>query len=197
MSGDLTELVEQLAARVERLEQAQQARRPEQDRQSDRTPRPQPPLVADTTLVQRLAAALDPGDGDTPVEPVVTYAGLGQWNQGTIGWQMAREWDEILAGSGDNSASLFSALASPIRVRIVAELLRGQVSTAQLGERLDQPSAGQLFHHIKELLAAGLVYQPVRGTYAVHKHHVIPLLTLLSATLDISPPAIGQEDDAQ
>ena len=70
-------------------------------------------------------------------------------------------------------------------MRIVVELFDGALSTAALAERLDQPSSGQLFHHLKELLAAGLVRQPERGTYALRAEHVVPLLGLLSAATDL------------
>ncbi len=61
------------------------------------------------------------------------------------------------------------------------------MTTAELASRLDQPSTGQLSHHLKELLAAGVIHQPVRGTYAVRMEHVVPLLTLLSAAIDVDP----------
>ncbi len=79
-----------------------------------------------------------------------------------------------------------SALANGTRVRIVAELLGGPVATGELADRLDQSSSGQLFHHLKELLAAGLIHQPVRGTYAIADRHAVPLLAVLSAGIDLS-----------
>jgi hypothetical protein len=59
-----------------------------------------------------------------------------------------------------------------------------------VAELLGQPSTGQLFHHLKELLAAGIVHQPQRGTYSLRLAHVIPLLTMISAACDVSP-ALG------
>lgn len=175
-SDDQTRLIDDLVARVERLERAQPGRA-----------RP----GADTDLVQRLVDGLGVDDTGGPGEASVCYAGAGRWgDDGTVAWQMSRTWSEVLGAAGEHSASLFSALASPTRVRIVVELLRGEVTTAELTRRLDQPSSGQLFHHLKELLAAGVIHQPVRGTYAVREHRVVPLLALLSAAVDINPPAI-------
>ena len=62
----------------------------------------------------------------------------------------------------------------------------GPATTAQLTAQLDQPSTGQLFHHLKELLTAGLVHQPVRGTYAVRRQDVIPLLIALAAAAEVA-----------
>jgi DNA-binding transcriptional ArsR family regulator len=82
-----------------------------------------------------------------------------------------------------------AALANPTRIRIVGELLQGPVPTGELARRLEQPSAGQLFHHLKELLAAGIIHQPVRGTYAIGDRHVVPLLVLGSAAIDLATPS--------
>ncbi|GIF00702.1 ArsR/SmtB family transcription factor [Paractinoplanes rishiriensis] len=121
-------------------------------------------------------------DADT-----VLYAGLGGWDGQTLAWQVVRGWDEIRSAPADASAGVLAALANPTRVRIATELLRRRLTTAELAQRLDQPSPGQLFHHLKELLAAGVVHQPERGTYAVREQHVIPLLSVLCAVLDLRP----------
>ncbi|GIJ49347.1 hypothetical protein Val02_62330 [Virgisporangium aliadipatigenens] len=115
------------------------------------------------------------------------YGGLGGWDERTIAWQIARGWDEIRAAPAEPSAGVLAALGNPTRVRIVAELLRRRLTTAELARLLDQPSSGQLFHHLKELLAAGVIHQPVRGTYAVREHHVVPLLAVLCAVMDLRP----------
>jgi DNA-binding transcriptional ArsR family regulator len=171
--GPLTDQLRDLTARVERLERHHSGTNP-------------PPV--DPVLGQRLAAALAPGADGAPGEPAVVYAGAGAWGTSTLTWQIIRGWREVPDDAGAHSAEVFSALASPIRVRIVAELLGGEMTTAELTARLAQPSAGQLFHHLKELLAAGVVHQPVRGTYAIRKQRVVPLLALLSAATDINPP---------
>ena len=119
-------------------------------------------------------------------DPHVTYSGTGPWRDGVIVWQIIRGWNAVLKETGERSATLFSALANPSRLRIVAELMAGEeVTTAVLARRLDQPSTGQLFHHLKELLAAGVIYQPVRGTYAIRREHAVPLLTMMCAALDV------------
>jgi DNA-binding transcriptional ArsR family regulator len=111
-------------------------------------------------------------------------------------WQIIRGWTDVLAETGERSAVLFGAMASPSRLRIVVELIGGEVTTAELARRLDQPSTGQMFHHLKELLAAGVIYQPVRGTYAIRREHAVPVLTMLCAALDIreSIPTEAHDD---
>jgi DNA-binding transcriptional ArsR family regulator len=147
-------------------------------------------LVELTERVQRLEGSRAPR---LPVEPqgdsFITYSGSGPFGDGRVVWQIIREWTDVLGRAPERAARLFSALSNPSRLRIVSELVSGEVNgavtTAELAKRLDQPSTGQLFHHLKELLAAGVIHQPVRGTYAVRREHVVPLLTLLCAAIDV------------
>jgi DNA-binding transcriptional ArsR family regulator len=173
---DLDEAVRDLAERVTRLERA----RPKRARD-------------DTALVQRLIDELERDGPAGPSSATVVYAGAGPWEDGVVAWQVAREWGDIRSAAAEPIARVLSALANGTRVRIVSELLRGSITTGDLAERLDQPSSGQLFHHLKELIAAGLIHQPVRGTYAIPRRHVVPLLALLSAASDLAGPA--QEED--
>lgn len=171
-TDDLTRRLADLAERIERLER--------RDRAGAHP-------AADLDLVRQMVDRLEPGAAGTPGEATVFYAGTGRWGSGTVVWQMIRTWDEVLIEAGQQAAVLFAALAYPTRLRIVVELLAGELTTAQLNQRLDQPSSGQLFHHLRELLAAGIIHQPVRGTYAIAKRRVVPLLALLSAAVDVGP----------
>lgn len=158
-----------LAKRVTALEAAASART---------RPSPDAPVVE--ALLRRLK-------GRDEADDTLVYAGLGGWDGQTLAWQVERGWEEIRSAPAEHSASVLAALGSPIRVRIAVELLRRNLTTAELAERLDQPSSGQLFHHLKELLSAGVIHQPVRGTYAVREQHVIPLLAVLCAVMDLRP----------
>jgi DNA-binding transcriptional ArsR family regulator len=148
--------------------------------------------VVDAGLAEQLRAALtregaevgDSGPGS------VVYAGAGPSDRGTIGWQMVRSWPELLGVNQAPLAACFAALANPVRIQIMCELIAGPLSTGELAQRLDQPSAGQLFHHLKELLGTGLIYQPERGTYRVRHAHIVPVLTALSCAIDLTPPDI-------
>ncbi|MCJ7827477.1 MAG: helix-turn-helix domain-containing protein [Demequinaceae bacterium] len=134
--------------------------------------------------------------GDSPDVDLVTYGGHGAREGDPIAWQTRRRWEDVLGAAGegelagDGLAAVLSALASGPRLRIVAELVRGPVTTGDLAERMGQSGAGQgstgqLFHHLKELLAAGIVHQPQRGVYAIRPAHVVPVLTVLSAAMDL------------
>jgi DNA-binding transcriptional ArsR family regulator len=150
--------------------------------------------------VDRLEGKASPAVQLRSEEPHITYSGTGPWRGGGVAWQIIRGWQAVLTETSERSAAVFHALASPSRLRIVAELAFAgeQVSTAELGHRLDQPSTGQLFHHLKELIAAGVIYQPERGTYAIRREHAVPLLAMLCAALDIResiPPEVRHDHE--
>ena len=84
---------------------------------------------------------------------------------------------------------MLGALGSTARLDIVGELITGPLSRRDLRGKLGQSTAGQLNHHLRELLAAGLVEQPRRGVYQVPHQHVVPILTLLSCATDLASDA--------
>ncbi len=169
----LARIVADLAARVERLENPARIAEP-----------------PDTRLAQGLIDSIG-GDGAGPA--IVVYAGAGPWGGGIVAWEMRRPWDEVRGTTDENAARVLTALANGTRLKIVSELLGGELATGELVERLALPSSGQLFHHLKELLAAGIVHQPVRGTYAIRREHAVPLLAVLAATLDLVGPVLRGE----
>ena len=115
----------------------------------------------------------------------VQYAGAVSVGDRVVAWQMDRRWEDLTSVEPALVAPALAALGSAQRVQIVQLLLRRPATTAELTAALEGRSSGQLFHHLKELLAADIIYQPARGTYAIRDPHVIPILTLLSCALDV------------
>jgi DNA-binding transcriptional ArsR family regulator len=93
---------------------------------------------------------------------------------------------DVLALDENVLARQLAAIASPLRLRIVRELAARPLQTHELQARLGEPSAGQLYHHLRELLAAGLVTQPRRSVYEVPARVVIPLFTLIACAHDLT-----------
>jgi hypothetical protein len=58
---------------------------------------------------------------------------------------------------------------------LLRALLNGPRNSQQLRRELDDPSAGQLYHHLRELMAAGLVVQPARSVYAIPRGSQVEL----------------------
>jgi DNA-binding transcriptional ArsR family regulator len=157
----MDEVVADLAERVARLEA--------------REPRP---------LKTVLDHSLEP-----PERGRVVYSGLGPWADHAVVWQMERAWDDIVDHEPEIIARTFSALSSPVRVRIICALVGGPAPTAALAERIEAGTSGQLFHHLRDLLAAGLLHQPQRGVYALRAQHALPLLAAMSAAMDLAAPS--------
>lgn len=178
LHDDLASTVEELTKRVEQLE---------------RSRAPRSSAVTDGSLVQRMLDELWSAPDDSGGVGMIVYAGAGPWADGTVAWQIGRVWSEIRGTAPEAVTALFGALANPSRIRILCQLVTGPVSTRDLGQKLDHPSSGQLFHHLKELLAAGLIYQPERGTYAIRREDVVPLLTTLSCAIDLASPHTEEE----
>ena len=135
---------------------------------------------------QPLQAVLD-RTLEPPERGRVVYSGLGPWADHAVAWQMERTWDDVVDREPEGIARTFAALSSPVRVRIIGALVQGPATTASLAERIDAGTSGQLFHHLKDLLGAGLVHQPRRGVYALRAQHVLPILAALSAAMDLAP----------
>jgi DNA-binding transcriptional ArsR family regulator len=168
---ELAAEVADLRKRVEALEEAP-------------TSAPSSLPVAD--LVSGLRSMLAGDDGAEVPGGVVIYAGLGPRGNDEIAWQLGHAWDDVLGGDRTRAGRTLAVLSSPARLDIVAELLAGPVSRQDLQDRLEQSTAGQLNHHLRELLSAGLVDQPRRGVYEVPPHRVVPILTVLACANDLA-----------
>ncbi|MGD9572760.1 MAG: ArsR/SmtB family transcription factor [Thermoleophilia bacterium] len=142
----------------------------------------------DLALVRSLMDEVLGGGGGAPEDGALLYAGAGQGPDGVVAWQMNRRWTELAAAEPAPVAAVLAALGSPQRVQVLQVLLRGPATTSEIGERLGGPSSGGLFHHLKELMAAGLVHQPRRGAYAVRPQHMVPILAVLAAAIDLGGP---------
>ncbi len=134
--------------------------------------------------VQALEAPATPPDG--PERGVVSYTGMVEVGAATYGWTIELGVNVVQQASPEHLASIVSALGSVPRIQIVRALLNGPMSSHQLQDALGMASAGPLYHHLKELVAAGIVEQPGRSDYRLAPKRVIPTLVILTAALDIS-----------
>ena len=82
-------------------------------------------------------------------------------------------------------ASILGVLASPQRLTLLTALLPGPKSSNELQSALGVASPGQLYHHLKELLAAGIVEQNRRKQYRLAIRHLVPFMTVLAAAVDL------------
>ena len=97
-------------------------------------------------------------------------------------WQQGHHVEELLADDWSQAAEKLSALAHPVRLLLLREILCGARTTAELAAHERLGTTGQLYHHLRQLVAAGWLRTTARGQYAVPGERVVPLLTLLAAS---------------
>jgi hypothetical protein len=137
-----------------------------------------------------------PGSGGNPSAPgapgsppegaSLRYSGVGQF--GPLHMQIFQRGDleTVLSADPGLVARVFAALASPVRLVLLRALLGGPATSQQLRDVLDAGSVGQLYHHLKELLSAGLVFQPSRNVYAIPPGKVVAVCVAVLAVTHLT-----------
>ncbi|MGW7574204.1 ArsR family transcriptional regulator [Streptomyces sp. NPDC054765] len=96
-------------------------------------------------------------------------------------WQYGLPTDTVLEGDRAEAAASFAALGRPVRLRLLREILGGRCTAAELTELDGMGTTGQIYHHLRQLTAAGWLHTAARGGYEVPAHRVVPLLVMLTA----------------
>lgn len=96
-------------------------------------------------------------------------------------WQYGAVTDELLASDWSETAEAFAALGHGLRLRLLREVLAGRASATELAELDDVGTSGQIYHHLRQLTAAGWLRSAGRGRYEVPAGRVVPLLVALTA----------------
>jgi hypothetical protein len=96
-------------------------------------------------------------------------------------WQQGHGVEELLGDDWSQAGAALTALAHPVRLLLLREILHGSHATAELAEHERLGTTGQLYHHLRQLVSAGW-RTTARGQYAVPGERVVPLLTVLAAT---------------
>lgn len=95
---------------------------------------------------------------------------------GAAEWQEGATTGDLLEEDWDRAAETLAALGHPVRIRLVREVLRGRSTARELTTLEGVGSSGQVYHHLKLLVAAGWL-RARAGTYDVPPERVVPLLT--------------------
>lgn len=96
-------------------------------------------------------------------------------------WQQQFSFGELLDEPWEPLGDALSALSHPVRLVLLRALLEGARTVGDLHERASLGTSGQLYHHLRPLMAAGWVRATARGAYAVPAERVVPLLVVLAA----------------
>ena len=123
----------------------------------------------------------------------VTYAASVRLGDRELMWTSEHGLPEIWDMEPSEMARLFAALGHSSRLTLVRALLTAPQTSRQLQDVIGSGSAGQLYHHLKDLISAGIVEQSGRSCYQVATDRVVPILVILAACGDIGRP-LGHRD---
>ncbi|HEV7931586.1 MAG TPA: winged helix-turn-helix domain-containing protein [Actinomadura sp.] len=165
----LAERLERLEARVDRLEAGRASAT------AGRTEPPEPAGEVFWALEGLRERVSDPG--------AVLFTGTVTLPTGEhYEWQQGHGTEELLADDWSQAGAALTALAHPVRLLLLREILHGARTTAELSAHERLGTTGQLYHHLRQLVSAGWLRTTARGHYAVPGERVVPLLTVLAAT---------------
>ncbi|GAA2602912.1 helix-turn-helix domain-containing protein [Dactylosporangium fulvum] len=98
-----------------------------------------------------------------------------EWQHGTpVARLLDEDWTDL--------APAIAALGHPMRLRLLREVLGGRRTTAELADVEGLGTSGQLYHHLRQLTAAGWLRPAAsRGHYGIPPERIVPLLVILAA----------------
>lgn len=98
-------------------------------------------------------------------------------------WQQQRETTEVLEMDTIEVATALGALAHPVRLHLLRQIMAGVRTVAELEQDDALGTSGQIYHHLRQLVAAGWLHTTSRGHYAIPPGRVVPQLVITSAAL--------------
>ncbi|WP_265520712.1 ArsR/SmtB family transcription factor [Oerskovia flava] len=172
---ELTQRLSVLEERVARLEQ--EARDTAAHDAADPSPAsPHPPPDDTFWALEGLQARTGRPDGTGAVMIVgdVTLPG----GQGAR-WQYGLGTDDVLALAWDDAADVFAALGHPVRLALLRAVADAPRAARELAEEVGAGSTGQVYHHLKQLQAAGWLRTRPGGVFVIPPERLVPLLTTI------------------
>ena len=103
--------------------------------------------------------------------------------------------DMLLALIEEGTAEkVLACIGSSDRLNLLLAILRKPRTVAQMVGECGFTSTGQVYHHLKPLIAADLVAEDehIRGTYVIVPHRVHGILMLLAGISDMIDPQYSQ-----
>lgn len=96
-------------------------------------------------------------------------------------WQEAFSADSIMDSDWGTASSGLSALHHPVRLALLQAVIRGTTTAAGLTALDGFGTTGQVYHHLRALVAAGWLTSGRRGHYSVPGQRVVPLMVIIAA----------------
>lgn len=128
----------------------------------------------------------------------ITYIGVYESGGRQSTWiRNEVDTDSLLSLIVNKSAEkVLSCIGNNDRLNILLSILRKPMTVAQLVDECGYNSTGQVYHHLKPLIAADLITEDVknegRGFYIVQPHRVGGIIMLLAGISDMLDPEYTQ-----
>ncbi|WP_127573391.1 ArsR/SmtB family transcription factor [Georgenia faecalis] len=94
-------------------------------------------------------------------------------------WQEGALTGDLLEADWAETAETLTALAHPVRLRLLQRVLAGASTVHELTETEGVGTSGQVYHHLRPLVSAGWLRAVGGGHYEVPVARVVPLLTTI------------------
>jgi DNA-binding transcriptional ArsR family regulator len=112
------------------------------------------------------------------------YAGIVRTPAGAqYRWRGEHPVGDLLAADWTECAPPLAALGHRVRLDIMRALINGVNEVRQLQRQPGLGTSGQLYHHLRELQAAGWVRQQERSRYLVVPDRVVATLLLIGVVM--------------
>src|SRR5690606_18106539 len=85
---------------------------------------------------------------------------------------------DLLGADWTEEADVLVALGHPVRLRLLQRVLGGATTVAELVDTDGVGTSGQVYHHLRQLTAAGWLRALGGGRYEVPVARVVPLLAV-------------------
>jgi len=111
----------------------------------------------------------------------VHYAGVFRADEDhSVEWQYGLATASLTDLAWGDFAPAVTALAHPVRLEILRELLITPKTVAELAAQDAYGTTGQIYHHVNKLVAEGWLSPTGHGRHSVPTTRVIPLLALIA-----------------
>ncbi|QDB78575.1 helix-turn-helix domain-containing protein [Georgenia sp. 311] len=94
-------------------------------------------------------------------------------------WQLGAPTEDLLGTDWTEEADVLVALGHPVRLRLLRRVLTGAATVAELLDTEGVGTSGQVYHHLRQLTAAGWLRAVGGGRYEVPVARVVPLLAVV------------------
>ncbi len=143
--------------------------------------------------IQSIMDRLEDTCGESGDTGRITYLGVFSSGNRQSNWiRNGVSADQLLELIANHTAEkVLACIGSSDRLNILLAILKKPMTVAQLVEECGYSSTGQVYHHLKPLLAADLIAedkQEGKGVYVVQFHRVQGILMLLAGISDMVNP---------